>query len=195
MQDKNNHKKAKGRGALKQALIVALGTFFLACAITVVSQLVMGKLSSFYIAASILLIVIAVGIFFDVIGVAVTVADEAPFHAKAARKIPGANQCLRLIKNASKVANMCNDLIGDVCGTVSGGLATALVYALVSREDPFANVLDVVIVGIVSALTVGGKSYFKNVAINSSEAIVFRVGQFLAFWDKMKWKSKKTGGK
>src|SRR5574344_498423 len=55
----------------------------------------------------ILIIVIILGIFFDIIGVAVTVANEEEFHAKATKKVKGSRDSIKLIKNAPKVANIC----------------------------------------------------------------------------------------
>jgi len=52
----------------------------------------------------IVIIIIAVGILFDTIGVAVTAAEETPFHSMAARKMKGARQSILLIRNASKVS-------------------------------------------------------------------------------------------
>ena len=54
----------------------------------------------------ILILVIGIGIFFDIIGVAVTVANEHEFHAKASKKIEGSKASIKLIRNAPKVANM-----------------------------------------------------------------------------------------
>ena len=51
----------------------------------------------------ILLFIIFIGIIFDLIGMAVTAADEKPFHAKAAKKIPGAKQAIYLVR-ADRVA-------------------------------------------------------------------------------------------
>ncbi len=59
----------------------------------------------------ILIIVILIGIFFDIIGVAVTVADENEFHAKATKKVKGSKDSIKLIRNAPKVANICADVI------------------------------------------------------------------------------------
>ena len=64
----------------------------------------------------ILILVIGIGIFFDIIGVAVTVANEHEFHAKASKKIEGSKASIKLIRNAPKVANICADVIGDICG-------------------------------------------------------------------------------
>ena len=63
----------------------------------------------------ILIFVIAIGIFFDIVGVAVTVANEEEFHAKATKKIEGSKTSIQLIRNAPKVANICADVIGDIC--------------------------------------------------------------------------------
>ena len=67
----------------------------------------------------VLVIVILIGIIFDIIGVAVTVANEEEFHAKATKKVEGSKHSIKLIKNAPKVANICADVIGDICGVLS----------------------------------------------------------------------------
>ena len=46
--------------------------------------------SNTVVAFLILLAIVFLGIIFDVIGVAVTSAEEKPFHSVAARKVPGA---------------------------------------------------------------------------------------------------------
>ena len=71
----------------------------------------------------ILILVISIGIFFDIIGVAVTVADENEFHAKATKKIEGSKDSIKLIRNAPKVANICADVIGSVAALTVGGKA------------------------------------------------------------------------
>ena len=71
------------------------------------------------LAFGVLAFFILLGIVFDIIGVAVTAADERPFHSMAARKTPGARQALALIRKANKVSSFCNDVVGDICGIVS----------------------------------------------------------------------------
>ena len=70
-------------------------------------------------ATLILIFVVLLGIIFDIIGVAVTVANEEEFHAKATKKVEGSKHSIKLIKNAPKVANICADVIGDICGVLS----------------------------------------------------------------------------
>ncbi len=81
----------------------------------------------------ILIVVIFIGIITDIIGVAVTVADEAEFHAKASKKIKGSKTSIKLIRNASIVANICADVIGDVCGVLSGAISAMITVKLTRR--------------------------------------------------------------
>ena len=78
--------------------------------------------------------IILVGILFDIIGTAVAAAEESALNAKAAKKVPGAREGVYLIKNADKVANFCNDVIGDICGTVSGAIGAALVFQVLASH-------------------------------------------------------------
>ena len=61
--------------------------------------------------------IVWLGIIFDIVGVAVTVANEEPFHAMASKRIPGSRQGVWLIRRAEQVANFCNDVVGDIAGT------------------------------------------------------------------------------
>ena len=80
----------------------------------------------------ILLVVIALGVITDIIGVAVTVGNEEDFHAKASRKIEGAKSSIKLIRNSAKVANICCDVIGDICGVLSGAISAMLAVKIAS---------------------------------------------------------------
>lgn len=63
----------------------------------------------------ILILVILIGVFFDLLGVAVTIAKEDEFHARASKKIKGSKTAIKLIRNSEKVSNVCADVIGDIC--------------------------------------------------------------------------------
>lgn len=133
-----------------------------------------------WIALPILLVVIGTGIVADIIGVAVTVAEEKPFHSRAAKKLSGARHALRLIRNADRVANLCNDLVGDLAGTISGAMGAAIVFNLVKfypRLDD--GVIGTLMVALISALTVGGKAAGKVIALRDSQIITQRLGEFL----------------
>ena len=132
----------------------------------------------------ILLIVIGIGILFDMIGVATLTAEEAPFHARNSKKIKEASACLRLIKNSTKVSSICNDIVGDICGIVSGSLGATLTIYLTITLQMNPLLATVLVTSFISALTVGGKAYFKTIATKQSDAIVLLVGKTLQLFFK-----------
>ena len=138
------------------------------------------------ILALIIVIVIIIGIIFDMIGVAVLTSKEANLHAKAAKKMKGAKEAISLLKNSTKVASVCNDVIGDICGIVSGSLGAVLTVAIASMFDfeAAATITTVVVTAVISACTVGFKAVFKGVATKNSDSIVFTVGKVLSVFKK-----------
>ena len=131
----------------------------------------------------ILICIVLIGILFDIIGVAVTAADEAPFHAMASRKVPEATDALRLIRNANKVSSFCNDVIGDICGVISGSAAAVIAARVLllggSGSEIFVTLL---LSALVSGVTVGGKACGKSLAMNSSTAVVRAAAMALCFF-------------
>ena len=172
---KNSKNKEKDHSKMKWFIQVFITTFILSICFSYISTYGVSNLNM--ISSIIILIaVIGVGILFDIIGLAVTVAKEEEFHAKATKKIDGAKTSLKLIKNASKVANICADVIGDVCGVLSGAVSAMIAAKL--AENTGAN-LQFVISAIVASLTVGGKALGKEVANKNSTQIVHLVGTML----------------
>lgn len=96
---------------------VSISTFILSMLFSFISANGVSNLSLIP-AILILALVIVVGIIFDIIGVAVTVADEHEFHAKATKKVKGSKNSIKLIRNAPKVANICSDVVGDICRSI-----------------------------------------------------------------------------
>ena len=131
----------------------------------------------------ILALVIFLGIFFDIIGVAVTVANEEEFHAKATKKVKGSKDSIKLIKNAPKVANICADVIGDICGVLSGAIS-ALIAIKISSEFEMPFNIQFILSALVSALTVSGKALGKEIANHNSTEIVHKVGIVLNKFSK-----------
>jgi Mg2+/Co2+ transporter CorB len=158
---------------------IIIWTFIISGAITLISETTLSKVN-IYIAFIILVLIIIIGIVFDIIGVAVTAADETPFHSMASRKVHGARKAVNLIRNADKVSNFCNDVIGDVCGVVSGGTGAVIVTKIMA-STPIKEglVLTIVISAAIASLTVGGKAVGKNYAISQSNNIVYGVAWLL----------------
>lgn len=134
-------------------------------------------------ATLILVLVIILGIFFDIIGVAVTVANEEEFHAKATKKVKGSKDSIKLIKNAPKVANICADVIGDICGVLSGAIS-ALISIKIASELKMPFDMQFILSALVSALTVSGKAFGKEIANKKSTEIVHKVGIVLNKFSK-----------
>lgn len=131
------------------------------------------------LAFAVLAVFIALCIVFDIIGVAVTAADEKPFHSMAAHRIPGAKEALGLIRKASKVSSFCNDVVGDICGIISGSTAAVIVVRIQSALSFRSAIISLAITAVVSGLTIGGKALGKAFAIDKSTAVLQLVGRFL----------------
>ena len=157
-------------------------TFILSGIISYISQNGISNLDVIP-AIIILIIVVFLGIFFDVIGIAVTVANEEHFHAKATKKAEGAKSSLNLIKNASKVANFCADVIGDICGVISGAIGTMIALKIANTYGVSNNV-QFIISALIASITVGGKAIGKQIATNNSTIIVDKVGIVLSKFKK-----------
>jgi CBS domain containing-hemolysin-like protein len=165
-----------------------LRIFFVAISLSAVLSLLSATIlegAGLILALVVLLIFILLGILFDIIGVAVTAADERPFHSMAAHKEKGAVEALRLLHNASHVSSFCNDVVGDICGIVSGTTAAVIVSRLQSTRGAAHSVLlSVGITALISGLTIGGKAIGKTLAITQSTRVVFLTGRFLHFFQR-----------
>ena len=111
----------------------------------------------------VLLLIVALGIVFDIIGVAVMSAEEKPFHAMAAKKVPGAAEALHLLRNAEKVSSFCNDVVGALTMLNSETVAQLIMSALVS------------------GVTIAGKACGKNIATGKATQIVHTTSKLIYY--------------
>ena len=89
--DPQTLKKEEKRRIRNWVITIFLATIAISAAISLASDAVMEN-SSTVVAFLILLLIVFVGIVFDIVGMAVATADEKPFHAMAARKVKGARE-------------------------------------------------------------------------------------------------------
>ena len=149
--------------------------------ISLLSDYIM-SISGMIVAFLILLAIILVGIIFDIIGVAVASADEKPFHSMAARKVPGAQDAIKLLRNAERVSSICNDVVGDICGVVSGSASATIAAQVLNHMDfGWPQLVSLLMSALVAGLTVGGKAIGKTFAMNSCTKIIAFVGRFFYF--------------
>ena len=173
--------KKERNKTIRWVVTIFLVTIVISGTISFVSDEVMSR-SGIVTAFFILLAIILIGIIFDVIGMAVASADEKPFHSMAARKVPGALQSIRLLRNAERVSSICNDVVGDICGVVSGSAsATIAAQILRSAEFSWPQLVGLLMSALCAGLTVGGKAVGKTFAVNSATTIVHMVGKFI-YW-------------
>jgi CBS domain containing-hemolysin-like protein len=170
---------------IKWVLLITLWTFCLSVFMSFFSDIILRN-TNLVISFLLLLFIIITGIIFDIIGIAVAAADERPFHSMASGKVSGSAQSIKLIKNASKVSNICNDVIGDICGIISGASATFIVVKTVQLYPGInLGLFTVFISSLVAALTVGGKAIGKDIAINYSKSIIAICGRILFSFERI----------
>lgn len=183
-------------GSLRRAFVVGVGAFFLTVLVGFGSQSFLERVSSLAVAFLMLAAVILAGVLFDMVGVAAAAARKAPLNARAAKKVFGARQAVRLVANADRVASFCNDVVGDICATISGAIGALIAFRLVAAYPALNAVLvQTVMMALISALTVGGKAGVKRFAIQEAEEIIFRAGVFLAWLRKAFSLGERRGGR
>ena len=164
---------------IKWVVTIFLVTILISGIISLVSDEVMAN-SGLLVAFLILLAIILLGIIFDIIGMAVATADEKPFHSMAARKVPGAHEAIKLLRNAERVSSICNDVVGDICGVVSGSASATIAALILTNVDVgWPRGISLVMSALVAGLTVGGKAIGKTFAVNSCTEIVHLVGRVI----------------
>ena len=171
--------KKERNKTIRWVVTIFLVTIIISGMISFASNEIMAQ-STIPVAFIILFGIVLVGIVFDIIGMAVASADEKPFHSMAARKVRGAQEAIRLLRNAERVSSICNDVVGDICGVVSGS-ASAAIAAQVLENFTFAwpQMITLLMSALVAGLTVGGKAIGKTFAVNSCTKIVHSVGKVI----------------
>ena len=176
--DPSAGKKERNK-TIRWVVTIFLVTILISLLISYASNEIMA-VSTTAVAFLILLAIILIGIVFDIVGVAVTSADEKPFHSMAARKVPGAQEAIKLLRSAEKVSSICNDVIGDVCGVVSGSASAAIAAQVLSSfQFAWPQMVMLLMSALVAGLTVGGKAIGKTFAIHSCTDIVHVVGKVI----------------
>ena len=176
--DSGTAKKERNK-TIRWVVTIFFITILISGTISFTSDLLMAN-STMLVAFIILFAIIFIGIIFDVIGVAVTSADEKPFHSMASRKVPGAQEAIRLLRNAERVSSICNDVVGDICGVVSGSAsATIAVQILNNFELSAEKLIPLIMSALVAGFTVGGKAVGKTFAVHSCTKIVHGVGKLV----------------
>lgn len=187
--NKNELKELKRKELKKQnyrwIMQITLMAFIISFCFSFLSETFIPK-AGLILGIIILFIVILIGVVFDMIGVAVTSADEKPFHSMSARKVKGATVAVMFKKNADKVSSFCNDVIGDICGIVSGTAGVIIAVFLSKALSINIFIVTLVVTALIAALTIGGKALGKSIAINKSNYILYEFAKFISNFYKKK---------
>lgn len=163
----------------KESIATTVLTFILTIITALISYLWIESIP-FFLDVLILILIITIGIVADMIGIAAVAAEKESFHAKAAKKVFGAKKGLFLVKNAHRVASFMNDIVGDICGILSGSLGTIIVLKTASNWQAPKSWLDLLVLSLIAAVTVGGKSFLKSYGLHKANEIILAVGKILA---------------
>lgn len=192
---KRNNKKIKKQSINLWPLKILILAVALSLCFSLLSEYVMGA-TGVFVAIIVIIVFVSLAIITDMIGVAVTACSKEPFIAMCSKKVRGAKEGLMLIRNADKVASLCNDVIGDVCGILSGAAGASIVARI---TVDFQNVnLSILVASLITAfiagVTIFGKALGKRTAIDNCNSVVLKVGKFLSLFTKQN-KTKKSKDK
>lgn len=167
----------------KWLLTVLLISFVLSIVMSITSEGLIPKVNV-VIGIIIILLFIFIAVIFDMIGVAITAQEETPFHSMASKKIKGSTHSVKLLKNADKIASICNDVVGDVAGVVSGSAGVLVASTISDYFSINKSLVVLVTTAVIASLTITGKAYGKSIAIKNSKEITKQVGKVLHKFQK-----------
>ena len=98
----------------------------------------------------------------------------------------GRRESISVIRHAPQLANLCCDVIGDIAGIISGATTTLIVSELVVKFNLSGILPSLILTGIVSSLTIGGKAMSKGISMNNGNSIVFTVGKIMSVFKRCK---------
>ena len=182
---KELNKKKKELVDKKWIFKIVIITFIISLTFSFLSETTIPKVNIVF-GILILILFIGIGILFDIIGVAITSSDEAPFHSMNSRKVKGADIAVLLKQNADKMSSFCNDVVGDICGIVSGTAASIIAVSIAGTFNTDSFITMLLVTAIVSSLTIGGKAIGKSFAINKSNYILYEVAKLISKFYKIK---------
>ena len=180
-----NQLKKKNKNKINYSWIIKilLLSFVISVLFSFVSETAIPNINLFF-GILLTLIFIFIGVLFDMIGVAVTASDEQVFHSMASNKVKGAKLAVKFKKNADKLSSFCQDVIGDICGIVSGSTGAVISLKLMDYLNTDSIFVTLVVMGIISALTIGGKALEKAIAMNKSNEILYKFSCFVSYFIK-----------
>lgn len=186
---KKKKKQSKFNLWFRWPLIVLFISFFLSLFFGVLSEIAMSN-ANIFVAIVVVLVFLFIAILTDMIGVAVAACDTTPFRAMAAKKVRGAKEAIKLVKNADRVSSIVADIMGDVCSILSGAAGTTIAVALISAnmDSMVQVVISSLVSAVIAAVLISGKALMKRYSLIHCEKIILLLGKFLSIFNYTKSK-------
>jgi len=194
------------KGTLRWSLFIAIVTFFLSSGLDTYTAL-LGNVP-WPVGFVMVIIIVFIGVVFDLIGTAAAAAREVPFHAMAAERVLGARIAIIIVRNAGRFASFCSDVVGDIAGILSGAAAVAVGIQIATsmnlRTDLERNATIIFVTAFVAAITVGCKATGKALAIRYPTQIILWVSRLVGriemtlhvrLFSSLRKRTRKRGGK
>jgi len=183
VQIRRKEKRNKEKQDFKWITTIMIMSFLISLIFSLASEMTLPNVPVL-VGIIIVFLFIFLGLLFDMIGVAVTSADEKPFHSMNARKVSGAAVAVKFKKNADKVSSFCNDVIGDICGIVSGSAGAMIALSIAEALDVNKFIVSLIVTAIIASLTITGKAIGKSYAINKSNLILYEFAKVVSCFYK-----------
>ena len=181
--DKNDKRKKKRNLWPLKAFFI---TLLIAAAVNTGSELMLTD-SQWWLATILTVVILLLGVVFDIVGTAATACDIGPFHSMASRKVRGGKMAVRLAQKRDIVSSVCCDIVGDICGIVSGVCGAALASEAIDGlglSVAWNLVIKVLIYSVISTLTITFKALGKNIAVKKANGIMLGVAKALSIFRK-----------
>ena len=181
--DKNDKRKKKRNLWPLKAFFI---TLLIAAAVNTGSELMLTD-SQWWLATILTVVILLLGVVFDIVGTAATACDIGPFHSMASRKVRGGKMAVRLAQKRDIVSSVCCDIVGDICGIVSGVCGAALASEAIDGSGlsvAWNLVIKVLIYSVISTLTITFKALGKNIAVKKANGIMLGVAKALSIFRK-----------
>lgn len=156
---------------------ISIIAFILSLVLSLFSEIFLNT-SNLFLAFFIIILFMALNIFSDMIGLAITSCQVTKVKKSNIKQKEKA-MCLLLIKNSDKVSSILCDVIGDACGILCGAGGSILAIILSNKASLSAIFLGVLVSSSVVCLTVLLKAITKKYAIKNSLKIVRKCSKIL----------------
>lgn len=126
-------------------------------------------------------IFIFLSVIFDMVGIAVTSADEEVMEKWNKEKVKGSELGLKLCRNSEKVCSFCADVVGDICSTLCGAGGACIVVAITEafHNDSLIMLFSISVSALIAGLTIFFKALMKSKAIKNANYIILKIGTIL----------------